>query len=338
MKTRKTYLDFLRILAIFMVVYVHTGTEAAQRYLVSSGDVSYWFSLAMNSLTQTCAPLFFMISGAVLLKKEETLKQVWKHRILRFFIVLMIFGLAEYGYFYYLNPEIGFSLKSFIYLAYSTTIIQQYWFLYAYLGFLMILPFVRMMARNMKEEHFLYLAAMMFVLEGLCPIIEYLWGNSRIAISIPLLTNVILYPLLGYYLEEIYDGKWKMQINLLAIAALFTNTVIGHMAVVSRGDAETLSGMTMLVAAAVFCNTKSFFERKQPGAKGQKAVCFIGTGSMCVFLLEPPLRDTFKVVYEALEPHITWFPAAVIWVLCACMAGVLIYHVLKLIPGFKQIL
>lgn len=336
MKKRKTYLDFIRILAIFMVVYVHTGPEATQKYLVNSGDFAYWFALVLNSITQTCAPLFFMISGALLLQKKENLKDIYLKRILKFFILLMVFGLIEYAYFYYLNPEITFSLKTFFAMAYSSTIIQQYWFLYAYLAFLMILPFVRMMAQNMERVHFWYLAGLMLLLNGICPIIEYLWGNGRIAISIPLLTNIILYPLIGYYFEHVHDGKFLLIINGLGFMALITNTVIGHMAIASRGDVESLEGMTMLVAATLFIDIKVLFEKHPAKEKASKVISFIGAGSMYVFLLEPPLRDTFKPVYIALEPYITWFPAALIWVALSCTMGTVINGLFSVPSGIVR--
>ncbi|MBR4994119.1 MAG: acyltransferase family protein [Lachnospiraceae bacterium] len=339
MKTRKTYIDFIRILAILMVVFVHTGPEASQRYsVVPSGSFTYWFSVALNTLTQTCAPLFFMVTGAVLLHKKETLEDVLLHRALKFFVILMVFGLIEYAYFYHLNPEITFSIPTFFYLAYSTTVIHQFWFLYAYLGFLLVLPFIRMMAQNMEDKHFWYLAGLMLVLEGICPIIEYLWGNSRIALPVPFLTNVIIYPLMGYFIEHRFDKKHLIIVNLFGLAAFVTNSVIGHMAIAQRGDVEALGGMTFVIAVVLFVDIKALFEKWPASERSAKAISFLGAGSICVFLLEPPLRDTFKVVYEASEPYITWFPASLLWIMCACLAGILIYHLLRLIPGVKRVL
>ena len=110
------------------------------------------------------------------------------------------------------------------------------------------------------------------------------------------------------------------------------------MAIVQRGDVEALEGMTFVIAVVLFADLKVLFEKWPVGEKTSKAISFLGAGSICVFLLEPPLRDTFKVVYEALEPHITWFPAALLWIICACLAGILIYHLLRLIPGVKKVL
>lgn len=338
MKTRKPYLDFIRILAILMVVYVHTGPEAAERYLVATDKVTYWFALALNAFTQTCAPLFFMVSGAVLLRKKESLKEIYLHRVVKFLVLLLVFGLIEYAYFYHLNPEITFSIKTFFYLVYSTTVIHQYWFLYAYLGILLILPLLRILAQNMEPEHFCYLAALMLVFEGLLPIVEYLWGNSRIAIPMPLLVNTIIYPLMGYFIENKYDKSYQGIIYALGACAFVTNTVIGHMAVGARGSAETLDGMTFVIALAIFSGLKVLFEAKPINEKAAKTITFLGSGSIMVFLLEPPLRDFFKYIYTWFEPTITWFPAALCWVSLACLAGILIYHLLRLIPGVKKVL
>ena len=73
MKQKKGYLELVRIIAIFFVIYVHTGTDAAEHYRIAETSASYGLSLVLYAFAQVSVPLFFLVTGAVLLQKEEAL-------------------------------------------------------------------------------------------------------------------------------------------------------------------------------------------------------------------------------------------------------------------------
>jgi len=353
MKQKKIYLEAIRIFAIFFVIYVHTGIEAAEHYRVTESTFSYVLSLVLFAIAQISVPLFFMVSGAVLLHKEESLRHVLLHRALRILLIILIFGFVEYAYFNYLNPEVAFSIPIYLWTVYSTTIITQYWYIYAYFALILILPFIRMLARSMENSHFWYLFVLLFTLDGILPIIEYLWGNNRIAVSIPLLADSVFYLLMGYYIAHrsekfFYQKKVIIIANMMGIMALLTNTVVALMAHRQRGAGETLGGMTAMLAVVTFINIRTLFQwishSSRPILHGRLAkairsiILFIGSGSFGVYLLEPPLRDTFKPVYIALEPYISWFPATILWICAALICGSVIFFILKKIPLLKKLL
>lgn len=353
MKQKKLYLEIIRIFAIFFVIYVHTGTEAAEHYQTAGNLFSYGLSLVLYSVAQASVPLFFLISGAVLLHKEESLKTVLLRRAARILMIILIFGLVQYSYFYFLNPEIGFSIPVYLKMVYSSNVITQYWYLYSYFALMLTLPFVRMLARSMENIHFWYLFGLYFLLEGILPIVEYVWGNSRIVLSVPLLENSLLYPLLGYYIAQrsgdfFYRKKVLLAANLVGICALFTNTVVALMAHRQRGAAESLGGMTATLALLVFINIRALCHYASCSSRRifhngfarvlQKIICFIGGGVFGVYLLEPPLRDTFKPVYITLEPYISWLPAACLWICAAIICGSVLFQILRKIPVLRKIL
>lgn len=352
MKQKKIYLEAIRIFAIFFVVYVHTGIEAAEHYTIAGSTFSYILSLVLYAIAQISVPLFFMVTGAVLLHKEESLRHVLLYRALRILLIILIFGFVEYAYFNYLNPGVAFSIPIYLWTVYSTTVITQYWYIYAYFALMLILPFIRMMARSMKNSHFWYLFTLFFVLDGILPIVEYLWGNNRIAVSIPLLADSVFYLLMGYYIvhrseEFFYRKRTLLVTNIMGIMALLTNTVVALMAHRQRGAGETLGGMTAMLAVVTFINFRAVFNAMSKSSAGifhgrfAKLVCtlilFMGSGSFGVYLLEPPLRDTFKPVYIALEPYISWFPAAIVWILVAMVCGSVVFFILRKIPLLKKL-
>lgn len=353
MKQKSIYLEIIRIFAIFFVIYVHTGTDASEYYMMAGNSFSYMLSLVLYSIAQVSVPLFFLISGAVLLHKEESLKTVLANRALRIFILIMVFGFIQYAYCYYQRPEVGFSIPVFFWTIYSTTIITQYWYLYTYFALILILPFVRMMARSMKNIHFWYLFSLYFLIDGLLPIVEFIWKNNRFELSIPLLVNSILYPLLGYYIvhrsEELFFSKKVLLFsNLMGLAALFTNTIVALMAHRQRGMAESLDGMTAVLALVIFINIRAFCHYAKRSScrifhcrfsrMMCKACLFIGGGVFGVYLLEPQLRDTFHFIYAGLKPYISWFPATILWISAAILCGATLFQILKKIPILRKLL
>lgn len=358
MKQKKGYLELVRIIAIFFVIYVHTGTDAAEHYRIAETSASYGLSLVLYAFAQVSVPLFFLVTGAVLLQKEESLKDVLLHRALRIFALILLFGLLQYAYCYYLQPEVSFSLPVFFWLVYSTTVITQYWYLYAYFTLMLILPFVRMLARSLQKAHFWYLFGLYFLLNGLLPIVEYLWGNNRTVLSVPLLADLIFYPLIGYYVEHLsedffYRKRVLIVANLGGAMALFTNVIIALMAHRQRGAAESLTGMTALLALVIFIDVRALYRAaasfaanrlKQTGFSYslfqtcKKGIYFAGSAVFGIYLLEPQLRDSFRFIYTTLTPHISWFPACVLWILAAMLCGILIFKILKKIPLLKKLL
>ena len=108
LRQKKVHLDILRVIAILGVMFTHSGTYGVYRFLETDNRFNFWFGLVLATLTQLCVPLFFMISGALLLRKKETLAYVCKHRILRMFLVIVVLA-----FILFLNHYFSFLLHCF---------------------------------------------------------------------------------------------------------------------------------------------------------------------------------------------------------------------------------
>lgn len=75
-KSRETFLDLLRIIACFLVIVNHTNSVI---FLGSSPDSLDWYvSLTYFFISKIAVPIFFMISGYLLLKKEDNYKKAFR--------------------------------------------------------------------------------------------------------------------------------------------------------------------------------------------------------------------------------------------------------------------
>lgn len=78
----------------------------------------------------------------------------------------------------------------------------QYWYLYSYLSFLVVLPFLRSIAQHMDDTRFQYLLILSIVTMDFFPIISIKLVIFGINFNIFLNSVTTLYPLLGYYLDH----------------------------------------------------------------------------------------------------------------------------------------
>lgn len=74
-KERKDYLELLRVIAIFLVMYNHS--PAFMSFQNQSG-VEYGVSVFLSMLCKAAVPMFFMISGTLLLGKMRALARFLK--------------------------------------------------------------------------------------------------------------------------------------------------------------------------------------------------------------------------------------------------------------------
>ena len=69
MRQRAAYLDFLRCFAIFSVLLLHTLVPVVTNTGVY-GAPSWKLCVALDALTRVGVPLFFMLSGYLMLSRE----------------------------------------------------------------------------------------------------------------------------------------------------------------------------------------------------------------------------------------------------------------------------
>ena len=183
-QNRVVYLDAMRIMAIFLVIFNHL--KGYTLYQISDGP-KQWIYMFITMVTRFNVPLFLMISGTLLLDKEESYGILLGKRIKRFASVIVLFEFGLYIEFYLAalikgDKNANFSLFKFIQgvLAGSLEGTGSYWYLYAYMGMLLNLPFLRKIAKQMDKKDFILLIAIHFFVSSFLPIInivlKVVWG------------------------------------------------------------------------------------------------------------------------------------------------------------------
>ena len=209
-KQRKLHIESLRIIAACFVIFNHTGAFSYFRTFEPS-TAKYWFFLVITVVCKISVPMFFMMSGALLLKKYDETPKVLIKRIWRIGIALLVFSFLSYLQQIDFGNEV-FNLKRFFIVVIESDWLNVFWYLYAFLAYLITLPFMRVLAKHLENKHYLYLVILQLIFSGFIPIILYLLYEGRHGINRNFSISWILgyypiYPLIGHYLENRLDIK-----------------------------------------------------------------------------------------------------------------------------------
>lgn len=350
MQQRKIHMDLLRIVAILCVIYNHTRERGYYLYAFPSSSVLHYFYIAMAAFIAVAVPIFFMLSGALLLPKEESLGDLFRKRVCRIVLVIVLFSVLQYVIMlleHRAEPTVSYFLRAL----FEEGMITPYWFLYAYLAYLLILPFLRKLVRVMKKQDYLYLFGLLLVVEGAIPAILYPFGVTELNpfFELPLLNHVSVYPLLGYYIEnymeeEQYNKRTTavVLLSMLLVLVFFVGmTSLRALPYESFNVYDTglyTGSLTMILDAGVYYLVKRFCMKQKGHPRMDKIVHSIGQCVFGIYLMEQPIREHLTFVCDRLVPVIGRFPACIVWVLCVFVIAYLMVLLMRQIPGLKKLL
>lgn len=350
MQQRKTYIDALRIVAIFGVLYNHTNRRGYYLYAFSDARICQDFYIGIATLVATAVPIFFMISGALLLPKKESLKELFQKRILKMVLVLLVFSGIQYVLLL-LEERVTFSRKAVVQAVLQDGVIPSYWFLYAYIAYLLLLPILRKVAEVMSKQDYFYLFALLLLVEGFLPMVLNLAGigGTNYFFSIPFLNPIIIYPLLGYYLEQYmkesyYNKKTNIIVGLcMAVVVLFFIAMtqwrgLPYEEFTTYDKGLYTCSFTMLLDVGIYYFVKYFDLKKQHSTKYNQMLHSMGECAFGIYLIEQPIRERSSFIYDGLSPVIGRFPACIVWVICIFIVAYSIVAILRRIPGVRKLI
>ena len=201
----KLHFEIMRIIAIFFVIFNHTGQEGFFLfYNYESDTLSYWIYMALSVFCKFSVPLFFAVSGALLLTKEESIKTIFTHRVCRMIAITILFSFWYYIHCLFLTNEnfnfLDFLTKFILYNGYYWN--ATLWFLYAFTIYLILLPFLRTMIKHLTKALCCYAIAVHFIFMSIFPAIYYTLGEEFYNFSLFEKSAFLsIFPILGFYLE-----------------------------------------------------------------------------------------------------------------------------------------
>lgn len=202
--------DLIRVVATLLVVMVHVSGQITNVW--GQVPVRDWLiANVYGGIARVCVALFFMISGYLLLPRQETLGAFYRKRMPKVLIPFVVWSLIYAGWFckdHACTPQIVWNLF-FVWGAY-----YHLWFLYSLIGIYLILPVLRLMTRTGADQRILwYLFGLWLIFQPGLSIAKQFWGfNTKL--GAPLTTGFIGCFILGYLL-----GDWILSRRVVIVSA-----------------------------------------------------------------------------------------------------------------------
>lgn len=335
--SRDHALDGMRVIATLLVIAIHVSAKG----FGAMGERGWWALNAYESLARVAVPLFFMISGALLLPRSHTIASIGRRE--------WRIGL----------PLIGWSLIYLLWLRYggqhhrdwlgmivSGPVMGHLWYLYALAGAYVFLPVLAVFHQALPVRMQLFSLLFWFVGASLVPLEIALTGRRLVGIdwgSLPLYPGYMaLGALLYRHLPAVprrggvaWAGvAWALLALAIALATWWRSDRVAH------AD-ETFyvysSPLVLLAAIPAFVFARGLSAACiRPGSALQRAVAAFAGVSFGVYLshvLVLFVLDGYGIDYRFVNP---WLAVPLVTLLAAALSAVLV-RIMQAIPLLRAI-
>ena len=304
--------DILKCMAIIMVVLIHIVSGDLYEYGKISQN-SWMIANIVNSFSRICVPIFVMVSGFFLLKKDEDLKIFFKKRfakiIPKFFVYSIIFFIFAIIFKDVKDSEVLsiFFRKStyksiiFIFLQkksyhnffsnfFQGKIYYHLWYIYMILSLYLITPFLRKVVAKIDRKSVDYLVYIWIFFIIFIPFLDIIF-KKNIKIYSPA-GQYIGYFLIGYLLAEkpLNIKKWKQ--TMFFFLVIFSNIFLSFIFTKSNGKLfdyfYNYHSMGVFVASVLFYNFfVNIFKVEKVSEGVKKVVKSVGNKTFDIYLIHP---------------------------------------------------
>ncbi len=340
------WVDFMRVSAMFLVVVIHVSGQLTNVW--AQIPTSQWvIANIYGGLARVAVPLFFMISGYLLLPRTETLGSFYSRRIPRIAIPLAAWSLIYLAWFCGGHP--GTCTPG---LVQNLLLVQgtyyHLWFLYSLLGIYLVLPLLRLMVRPDTDRRLLwYFIGLWLIFQPLWTVLQQFW-HIYINITPLMATNFLPYFFLGYLLGEIVLSHRVMVVSAVLFVAGVVATCLGAFLMTRAAGQyngffyDFLSFNVIFASAGAFVLIRRLGETPALAApRLQPLMRSVATATFGIYLIHVLIIEILG--YGIPFAHINSFMGSPIWsiplvcVLVFCISYVIVEG-LQRIPVVRQII
>jgi surface polysaccharide O-acyltransferase-like enzyme len=332
------YMDFLRVFAAFAVIVLHAAAPLLKK--MAEGEmIQFMHGNIIDSATRWCVPIFFMISGALLLnsKREFDLTFFLKKRFDKILIPFLVFSVI----YFYINNK-GFDITQFILKFANNAIAGHLWFFYAMIAVYLFSPVLILFVKHSSQRINLFVLLVWFFFCSLFPFLNGLIPLLKINFFGPF--GIYLgYFLLGYVLfTKDFSRVERLLIYVLGVLSYFITFYGTYYYTHEQGGTffpifytyNSPNVLLMSIAIFVFFKYNCNFKMKNT-----KVLTKISSLTFGVYLIHPyflgiSMRNThFNFLYN--DHLLITIPLIGMTVFIICL---ILSYIISIIPIIKKVI
>ena len=285
---RHVWIDLARIIGSFLVVMIHVTSPILTRYQQISQQ-SWMSGNFYDSIARLSVPMFFMITGALLLGKTEPLPEYFRKRLTKVLIPLVAWSLVYFFWAYWADQS-GLTLKRLAKLWYSPAY-YHLWYLYALLGLYLVIPILRMITLHSDAKLLGLYIALWFTASGIFPLLEKTLEISLLP-DLQFASGFAGYLVAGYFLSKTpLSKRWAAFSALLMVCSAIGTIALTYIASSQKGQFvgtyyEYLSPNIILLSTSAFYLVR-WASSNLPALTGpsHKAIQTLASASLGIYLV-----------------------------------------------------
>lgn len=324
MKEREYTFDVLRVIAMIMVIIIHVSNVYTRSYNFIDTN-SYLVSLIFNTISRISVPIFFMISGALLLDRSFDFKK-YKKRIFKIILLIVVWDILYLIWEYYFLGVTYDKLYKLILEPYRAHL----WFLYTIVILYVIQPLLKLILDKLNKP----LKIVLFIIWLLLSTISMY--NLSIANIFTIFSNIGFF-ILGKYLYDYVSNdkrnnkKYTFIMVLLLIISFVESVYLNYTASLKFNMFYNLffayrTPFIILASFIVFKLVYIYCHNKKP-----KDIILLGSDlSLGVYLIHGMFLDvtTKYVDYKNVIP-IIGIPSFTLYILVLSLISVYVLRKIK---------
>ncbi|MFV8985358.1 acyltransferase [Serratia fonticola] len=288
-------ISLLRIIAAFLVVFIHVSPE------VFSVMSNHWLGInVMASASRISVPLFFMISGYLAFNENKITKIT--HFLKKKFSRILI-PLIAWSIFYIFYDETEVDIKILLNLLTATPAHYHLWFFYTIIPMILLTPFFSSVVRKIDYTLFIYFIVIWLFLSLTPSLIQALIYFTNAEDPILKVGKAQLFiSMSGYFLLGGFLRKMKFNLNnwvlisafLISTTATIISTIIisNYLGSPSQAFFVYYSPFIAIATVSIFL---LFIKIDIQHSKATHLIKFISDLTLGVYLVHPIIIDYFKI-------------------------------------------
>lgn len=226
MKKREIKYDYLRTLAVFAIVMVHSIPSNPLN------ENQWYFTAAIQPLLLMFVGIYFMLSGLFLLQSgTENITGFYKNRFLNI-VIPFVFYCGLYYWYYEIHLGVEKAGWQHHLITFGRELLEgtipmasHLWFMYVILSLYLCAPFLARLMKAMSDQDLKLFLVTILAVQGACTYGTVLGIQLWESLQYMIFKGWFIYFILGYALKRLYGNRNYAVFGLLGVSGFFITMV-----------------------------------------------------------------------------------------------------------------